>query len=230
MDNKLHNELRKEFQLERMVLFSDAVFAIAITLLVIEIKIPELHGEHITDKALLGELKHLIPKFLGFIISFMLIGIYWTVHHRMFGYVTSYTPKLLKLNLLFLFFIVLMPFSTGFYGEYTGVELIREQLKVPMSFYVLNFACAGFANYLMWVYITNPKNKVAEPPMDPEIAMLARIRSLMVPSVFVLMLIVAFLTNVIFAVYIPILIPILLKVTQNRVKKKFAATINNQNN
>jgi uncharacterized membrane protein len=229
MSNKLHNDLRKEFQLERMILFSDAVFAIAITLLVIEIKIPELHGEHITDKALLGELKHLIPKFLGFIISFMLIGIYWTVHHRMFGYVTNYTPKLLRLNLLFLFFIALMPFSTGFYGEYTGV-LMRDQLKVPMSFYVLNFACAGFVNYLMWVYITNPKNKVAEPSVDPEIAMLARIRSLTVPSVFVLMLIVAFLTNVIFAVYIPILIPILLRVIRSRVKKKFAATTNIQNN
>jgi len=229
MSNKLHNDLRKEFQLERMILFSDAVFAIAITLLVIEIKIPELHGEHITDKALLGELKHLIPKFLGFIISFMLIGIYWTVHHRMFGYVTNYTPKLLRLNLLFLFFIALMPFSTGFYGEYTGV-LMRDQLKVPMSFYVLNFACAGFVNYLMWVYITNPKNKVAEPSVDPEIAMLARIRSLTVPSVFVLMLIVAFLTNVIFAVYIPILIPIFLRIIQSRVKKKFAATTINQNN
>jgi len=229
MSNKLHNDLRKEFQLERMILFSDAVFAIAITLLVIEIKIPELHGEHITDKALLGELKHLIPKFLGFIISFMLIGIYWTVHHRMFGYVTNYTPKLLRLNLLFLFFIALMPFSTGFYGEYTGV-LMRDQLKVPMSFYVLNFACAGFVYYLMWVYITNPKNKVAEPSVDPEIAMLARIRSLTVPSVFVLMLIVAFLTNVIFAVYIPILIPIFLRIIQSRIQKKFAATTNNQNN
>ena len=229
MSNKLHNEHRKEFQLERMILFSDAVFAIAITLLVIEIKIPELSGEHITDKALLGELKHLIPKFLGFIISFMLIGVYWTVHHRMFGYVTSYTRKLLNLNLLFLFFIALMPFSTGFYGEYTGVQL-REQLKVPMSFYVLNFTFAGFVNYLMWVYITNPKNKVAEPPVDPEIAMLARVRSLIVPSVFVLMLIVAFLTNVLFAVYIPILIPILLRVIQSRIKKKFAAATNNQNN
>jgi len=122
-----------------------------------------------------------------------------------------------------------MPFSTGFYGEYTGVQL-REQLKVPMSFYVLNFTCAGFVNYLMWVYITNPKNKVAEPSVDPEIAMLARIRSLTVPSVFVLMLIVGFLTNVIFAVYIPILIPIFLRIIQSRVKKKFAATIINQNN
>ena len=85
MSNKLHNELRKEFQLERMILFSDAVFAIAITLLVIEIKIPELEKEHITDKALGEALWHLVPKFVGFIVSFALIGVYWNVHHRMFG-------------------------------------------------------------------------------------------------------------------------------------------------
>lgn len=226
MSNKLHNEHRKEFQLERMILFSDAVFAIAITLLVIEIKVPELHGEHVTDKALLQKLGMLIPKFIGFIISFMLIGLYWTVHHRMFGFVTNYTRKLLALNLLFLFFIALMPFSTGFYSEYAGPVLFREQLKVPMSFYVLNFSCAGFVNYLMWVYITNPKNKVADPPVDPEVAALARIRALTVPSIFILMLIVAFLTNVIFAVYVPLLIPIILRIIQKKYKKKFAATTN----
>lgn len=221
MSNKLHNELRKEFQLERMVLFSDAVFAIAITLLVIEIKVPELHSGHITDKALLGELKHLIPKFIGFLVSFMLIGIYWAVHHRMFGFVTNYTPKLLRLNLVFLFFIALMPFSTGFYSEYGGSELVREQLKVPMTFYVLNFSLAGFVNYFMWVYITNPANNVAEPPVEPEVATMAKIRSLTVPLVFLLMLVVAYLTNVLIAVYIPILIPILMKLVRIRMKKKF---------
>jgi len=221
MSNKLHNELRKEFQLERMVLFSDAVFAIAITLLVIEIKVPELHNGHITDNALLGELKHLIPKFIGFLVSFMLIGIYWAVHHRMFGFVTNYTPKLLRLNLVFLFFIAVMPFSTGFYSEYGGSELVREQLKVPMTFYVLNFSLAGFVNYFMWVYITNPGNKVAEPPVDPEVAKMAKIRSLLVPLVFLLMLVVAYLSNVLIAVYIPILIPLLMKLVQRRMKKKF---------
>src|ERR1051325_10483224 len=123
MSNILHNELKKEFQLERMILFSDAVFAIAITLLVIEIKIPETH-EQVSDQKLLYSLRHLIPKFIGFFISFMLIGIYWTVHHRMFGFVTSFTRKLLFLNLVFLFFIALMPFSTGFYSEYAGPELV----------------------------------------------------------------------------------------------------------
>src|SRR5215217_7060989 len=103
MNNQLHSELKKEFQLERLILFSDAVFAIAITLLVIEIKVPELHGEEATEKALLHRVALLIPKFLGFIVSFVLIGIYWAVHHRLFGFVTNYSRKLIVLNLFFLF-------------------------------------------------------------------------------------------------------------------------------
>src|SRR6187431_133428 len=103
MSNKLHNELRKEFQLERLILFSDAVFAIAITLLVIEIRIPDVEylKEHgifeeyggVSDAAIGSSLKHLIPKFVGFFISFLFIGLYWTIHHRMFGFVTSYDRK-----------------------------------------------------------------------------------------------------------------------------------------
>lgn len=219
MSNNLHNELKKEFQLERMVLFSDAVFAIAITLLVIEIKIPELDHKTVTDQQLSSSLKHLIPKFIGFLVTFMLIGIYWSVHHRMFGYVTSYTRKLLMLNLLFLFFVALMPFSTGFYSEYAGPELIRQQLKVPLTFYVLNFCAVGFTNYMMWVYVTNPKNKVAEPAIDPFIAKLAKLRAFLVPFIFLMMLPVAYLTNVLFAVWMPMLIPIMTRVLRTRIKK-----------
>ena len=84
--SQLHSELKKEFQLERMILFSDAVFAIAITLLVIELKVPEIERAELTEGKLLMALAHMIPKFFGFIISFMFIGIYWTVHHRLFGF------------------------------------------------------------------------------------------------------------------------------------------------
>ena len=124
MSNHLHNELRKEFQLERLILFSDAVFAIAITLLVIEIKIPgkedleKMGFPEITDTGLLHALARLIPKFIGFLISFLLIGQYWIVHHRMFGYVINFTQRLIWLNLLFLLAVALMPFSTGFYSYY----------------------------------------------------------------------------------------------------------------
>src|SRR4051812_2070061 len=110
MADHLHNELTKEFQLERMILFSDAVFAIAITLLVIEIKVPEIDKHVVSDRVLLQALAHLIPKFMGFLISFMIIGLYWTIHHRMFGFVVNYTKKTMLLNLMFLFAVALMPF------------------------------------------------------------------------------------------------------------------------
>jgi uncharacterized membrane protein len=224
MDNQLHNELRKEFQLERMILFSDAVFAIAITLLVIEIKIPgkEELGGAVSDQTILDALGRLLPKFIGFLVSFMMIGLYRTVHHRMFGFVTGYTRRMLILNLVFLFFVVLRPFSTGFYSEYAGADFYRQQLKVPMTFYVLNFCCMGFLNYFMWAYITNPNNKVAEPPVEPMVARHARARSLVVPVIFFLMLPVAYLTNVLFAAYIPMLIPIIIRIMRKRMEKKYS--------
>jgi len=220
MSQQLHNEIKKEFQLERIALFSDAVFAIAITLLVIEIKIPEIH-ENVSDKALLHSLGHLIPKFVGFLVSFMLIALFWNVHHRMFGLVTGYDRKLKVLNLVFLFFVVLMPFSTGFYSEYAGPELFRSQLKVPMTFYVLNFCCMGFTNYFMWRHIMNPKNKLAEPPIDPLTAKLSKMRSLTVPIIFLTMLPVAYLTNVLIAVYIPMLTPVVLGLLRKRIAKRY---------
>jgi uncharacterized membrane protein len=230
MPNQLHNELRKEFQLERLILFSDAVFAIAITLLVIEIKIPdkELLKQQggISDASILRSLDHLIPKFIGFLISFMLVGLYWTIHHRMFGFVTGYDRKLLFLNLLFLFFVALMPFSTGFYSEYAGSELFEKQLKVPMTFYVLNFCCMGLVNYLMWRRIGNPKNKLAEPPIDTLVLRLAYVRSVTVPLIFLLMLPIAYLTNVLFAVYVPMLIPLFIRIVKKRITKKYAHTTN----
>src|SRR6266498_3111523 len=138
MSTQLHSELKKEFQLERMILFSDAVFAIAITLLVIEIKVPTIDRHIATDALLLKALDELIPKFVGFFISFFIIGLYWTIHHRMFGYVVNYTRRLLWLNLVFLLAVVMMPFSTAFYSEY-----IIQLLKTPAMIYVANVVFLG---------------------------------------------------------------------------------------
>jgi len=170
---------------------------------------------------LLRALGHLVPKFLGFIISFMLIGVYWTIHHRMFGYVTNFNRRLLLLNLLFLFFVALMPFSTGFYSEYAGPELFRQQLKVPMTFYVLNISMVGFINFAIWAYISKPKHKLADPPINQLVIKLAKLRSFVVPSVFLLMLPIAYLSNVLYAVWVPMLIPVILKIMRKRITKKF---------
>jgi TMEM175 potassium channel family protein len=187
--SNLHNELRKEFQLERMILFSDAVFAIAITLLVIEIKVPELHGHEATEKALLHEVGKLVPKFLGFLVSFVLISVYWVIHHRLFGFVTNYSRRLIVLNLFFLFTIVLMPFSTGIYGEYSSPS--RIYLITPFAIYVTNICLTGIANFLLWRYVGNPDHKVAA-GFPENFIRNAKLRSLVVPGVFFLSLFVDF--------------------------------------
>jgi uncharacterized membrane protein len=212
MDN-LHNELKKEFQLERMILFSDAVFAIAITLLVIEIKVPELH-EEVTEKALLKEIGHLLPKFMGFIVSFIIIGVYWTIHHRLFGYVTRLTAKLTALNLFFLFTIVLMPFSTGIFGEYSRPSTLH--LITPLAVYIFNVCLTGMANYFLWSYISKPANRVAEGLPDQQIMKQAKQRALIVPVIFFCSFLVAF-WNPYAARYTPLLIPVVFKLF---IKKK----------
>ena len=216
MSNNLHNELRKEFQLERLILFSDAVFAIAITLLVIEIKIPEVHSGPITDVALLHELARLIPKFIGFIISFLLIGQYWVVHHRMFGYVINFTPTLVWLNIYFLLAVALMPFSTGFYSEY-----VMSNTMTPVIFYTANIALIGILNFFMWRYISNSKKQLSENLSKP-LANFFSMRALAVPVIFIIFSFV-YLVNPKIAFWIPPLIPLILRFAFRAMKKKALA-------
>lgn len=213
MNNKLHNELKKEFQLERLILFSDAVFAIAITLLVIEIKIPEIHEKPVTDNAVLHKLAELIPKFVGFLVSFLLIGQYWIVHHRMFSFVINFTDRLIWLNILFLFAIALMPFSTGFYSEY-----VLRGVVTPVIFYTANIALLGLANFLMWRYLSNQKNNLTE-NLTPALSKYFSLRALAVPTIFVIFSFV-YLYNPTIAFFIPMLIPFIMRLIFNPMKKK----------
>lgn len=224
MANSLHNELRKEFQLERLILFSDAVFAIAITLLVIEIKIPHFNGhdentlpngvkEAITDNSMLLKMRYLVPKFIGFLISFLLIGQYWIVHHRMFGYVINFTDRLIWLNLFFLLAVALMPFSTGFYSEY-----VLENVMTPVIFYSANIAALGFLNYFMWRYISKPEKKLSENLTRP-MARFFSMRALTVPCLFIIFCFVYYYAPRV-AFWLPPLIPLILRILFNPLKKK----------
>jgi uncharacterized membrane protein len=146
---------RTEFQLERLILFSDAVFAIAITLLIIEIKVPELH--HQTEQAALAALLRLTPKFVGFFIGFLVIAVYWTAHHRVFRFLRRYDGKLLWLNILFLLSIVLMPFTSAYYSEYPN------RINLPFVVYCLSVSATGLMQVLLQRYIRNPRHGLIDP-------------------------------------------------------------------
>src|SRR5436190_6795291 len=106
--------MNMKFPTDRVVYFSDAVFAIAITLLVIEIKIPT--HEQIEVLGYAGVLNKLIPLFIGFFITFMVTVIFWRSHLSMFHQVKEIDNTLLWTNILLLMFVALLPFSSGFYS------------------------------------------------------------------------------------------------------------------
>ncbi|MFT3747834.1 MAG: TMEM175 family protein [Agriterribacter sp.] len=180
-----HHPDRKDFQIDRIILFTDAVFAIAITLLIIEIKVPEI-AHDATDGDFFRALLQLLPKFMGFAVSFFIIGLYWFIHHKMFGYVINYTPKLIWLNLIFLFSIVLMPFSTAVYSEYSTEAHIH--LVAPYAVYVINICFTGVMNYVLLNYIYNEKNGIAEYVPDKKSQVAAKQRAMAIPVVFLVSL------------------------------------------
>jgi uncharacterized membrane protein len=116
------DEIKKEFQLERMILFSDAVFAIVITLMAIEIKIPEVDGR-IQSDVLLHELRHLLPVIAAYVVSFFFIGVIWYQHLKIFSLVKDYDKGLVVRNLVLLFFIGLFPFSASIITKTKGTSI-----------------------------------------------------------------------------------------------------------
>ena len=102
--------------LERLVFFSDAVYAIAITLLVIDLRLPPGSGE-LDNTGLTKALFLMLPQFFSYILSFLVIGSFWNNHHFKFRYIRRYDRRLITLNLLLLMTIAFIPFPTAVLGE-----------------------------------------------------------------------------------------------------------------
>jgi TMEM175 potassium channel family protein len=122
-----------EIEFSRIVAFSDGVFAIAITLLVLALDIPEhLHGESVGE-ALWEQRENL----LAYALSFAVIGRFWVVHHRFFSEVTAFDNRLLSLNIFYLAWIVLLPFSSKVLGDHGGETATVVLYAVNLSGVVL---------------------------------------------------------------------------------------------
>jgi len=104
-----------EIEFSRIVAFSDGVFAIAITLLILSLNVDDLSRDDLWQG-----IWDLRENFLAYGISFAVIGRFWLVHHRFFGEVTAFDGRLLSLNMLYLAFIVLIPFSSQLLGDFGG--------------------------------------------------------------------------------------------------------------
>ena len=118
----------------RLEAFSDGVLAIIITIMVLELKVP--HG------AGLDALAPLLPVFLSYVLSFVYVGIYWNNHHHMMQVVNSVGGGVLWANLHLLFWLSLLPFSTGWMGE-------NHFAALPVALYGAVLLMAGLAYFAL---------------------------------------------------------------------------------
>jgi uncharacterized membrane protein len=170
----------------RIDALTDGIFAVAMTLLVIELKIPE--SMHITDSVtMLSALSHLIPKFISWIISFLVLALFWYGHHRAFHFVKKVDGKLVALNLVFLGFVSFMPFASAMGGEYVG--LLAGQLVYSFTMFMV-----AVGALLIWRYV-HRHPELCHPVMSEGAYRGARFRTSM--------LMVVSIVAVIIAIYIP---------------------------
>jgi uncharacterized membrane protein len=134
----LRRRQENETEFGRIVAFSDGVFSIAITLLVLNLGIKKGLTEGQIDDALWDQR----DVFFAYAISFAVIGRFWLVHHRFFGEVEAFDGRLIGLNLLYLGWIVLIPFSSELLGEYGGKT-------TAVVFYSVNLAVVVLLGLLM---------------------------------------------------------------------------------
>ena len=143
---------------DRLEFFSDGVFAIAATLLVVELKAPHAHS--LEGTTLLAALGQQWPSYLAFAASFLFIGISWAAHHDMFRYIRRTNHVLLMINLLFLMCIAAQPFSTALVAEYLGKP--GERSAVLVYYGVLLMATLTYN--AVWHYAIH--FRLIEPHMD----------------------------------------------------------------
>lgn len=127
----------------RLEAFSDGMFAIIITILILELKVPHIDKD--SAHSFFNALGKLLPKFLSFAFSFFLIAVFWVNHHHILHQVKEVNAKFLWLNILFLFFTCLFPFITAFIGDY-------NQNPFVVSLYPLNMLFSGLVLRKLWKY------------------------------------------------------------------------------
>lgn len=134
---------------QRIEALSDGVFAVALTLLVLDIKVPITELIH-TEKDLVNAIYHLTPNFLVYFLSFMTVGIFWTGQTTQFKYIEKSDRNLNWITLLHLLFVSLLPFSTALLSEHIT-------LKFAIAIYWFNILLLGVSLYINWKYAL--KNK-----------------------------------------------------------------------
>lgn len=171
----------------RLEAFSDGVLAIAITLLVLEIRVPNVPK----GSTLAHELLHLWPKYAVFTVSFVTIGIMWINHHALFEHVGRIDRRLSFVNLGLLMTISFVPFPTAVLGEYVSTSTNGH---VAAALYGINMVLVGLGFLGLWSYLyAHPELRVST-TTDSQIRVALR-RTVVGPICYLVAIVIALLSG-----------------------------------
>jgi uncharacterized membrane protein len=143
-----------EAELGRVTALSDSIFAVAMTLLVLELHVPDLPAQH-TQAELAASLDALWPQYVTCVVSFLVVGEFWLAHRQTLGAMRRVDQRFLALNLLFLLSITVVPFQTAILGRYWN-----EQVAVQV--YAAFFSLTASLDGALWGYATYRRRLVDE--------------------------------------------------------------------
>lgn len=166
-----HDDADLMMDTRRLETLVDGIFAIAMTLLVLSLTIPQITGS-ISNATVEEILYGLLPNFMSLVISFILLAVFWNIHHRIFKQIKYVNGTTLWINLIWLLFIVLVPFSATLIGEYGSF---------PLSHVVFNLNLLGiaFLLYLNW-YFADRSEFISENVKTAQITRIKRVNALFI--------------------------------------------------
>jgi TMEM175 potassium channel family protein len=136
--------------LERLVFFSDAVFSIAITLLAINIRVPNVEHDRLA-----AELRHLLPSIGVYVLTFVVVGAYWAAHHRMYRRIVRFDYMLVWLNMLVLLCVAFLPVPNAILARYYDSPPV-------VLFYAASLIATSISMMLLWRYATANRRLITD--------------------------------------------------------------------
>lgn len=148
MDKNVKKDLKEQFMnTSRIETLADGIFAIAMTLLVLTLEVPNF-PDPVTNTTIFNFLISTIPQFFVYGMSFVLLAVFWRINHREFNRIEKSDGILLRITIIWLMFVVLVPFSTSLIGDYGN-------LQVPELFFHFNMFIIGILAFITWYYAVN---------------------------------------------------------------------------
>ena len=164
----------------RITAFSDGVFSIAITLLVLNLHVPTVPGK------LLDQLRTQWPSLLSYLLSFVIVGIYWVAHHNMFHYIKRSDRPFLWINILLLMCVAFIPFPAGLLGQYSGQ-------RISLITYASSLILTNLMLSLLWWYATS-NHRLVDQDIDPHFVRTVNRRNMTSPVVYLVSIGLSFLS------------------------------------